>query len=50
MHMITTRVNMYITQNTFLKLLLVNCLSCTEIKSGMPYTCKTVLQEFKLGD
>jgi len=50
MHMITARVNLNISQNTFLKLLLLNCLSCTEIKSGMPYTCKHALQEFKLRD
>jgi len=40
--------NIHISQNTFLKLLLLNCLSCSEIKSSIPYTCKPASQEFKL--
>jgi hypothetical protein len=50
MHMITATVNLNISQNTFLKLLLLNCLSCTEIKSGVPYTCKHELQDIKVMD
>jgi hypothetical protein len=43
MHMKIMTVNMCVPQNSFLKLLLLNCLSCSEVKSGMLYTCKPVL-------